>query len=134
MPASKLIPVNGNIACEPPASTQVEIKVQGGFGRVSQKTQLTGLKVVFGNENLPEMPKVLAPTGSTVYLNGEQVAAHQWSKKVYEHEGVKFILVPESVVLMVAPPGAGGEIKATGLQIPDGLAPAQDGPMIREVP
>ena len=132
MPVPKLIPVNGLIACEPPASTQAAVKVQGGFGRVQQKTQLTALKVVFGNDCLPSQAKILVPTGWVAYVSGEQVAAHQWAKQVYEHEGVKFILVPESVVLMVAPPGEGGEIKTTGSASEP--AGAQPEVLIREVP
>lgn len=126
-----LIPVNEKIACTPPESTQMKVKVAGGFGRVEQKTQLTGLKVVFGNERAPAMPNVLAPTGCTVYVSGEALAAHAWAKQVYEHEGVKFIMVPVSMIVLIAPEGVAPVTVSGGGEPESTEKPAV---MVREVP
>lgn len=132
----KLIPVNGKIACAAPESVGVRVKVQGGFGRVEQKTALTSLKVVAGNERIWSAPSVWAPTGSTVYVSGEQLAAHAWAKQVYEHEGVKFIMVPESAIVLVDPDGYDSKVSSTGEAYSEEAAPAmaKDVPWIKEVP
>ena len=124
-----LIPVNEKIACVPPESTQIKVKVQGGFGRVEQKTQLTGLRVLFGNE-LARGPRVWAPTGCTVYVSGESLAAHQWAKQIYEHMGQKFIMVPEAMVVLVDPSGGSTVVSTTAVDTP--VEPTL--PMIKEIP
>ena len=108
---AKLIPVNGLVGCVPPDTVQVKVKVQGGFGRVEQKTQLTGLKVIFGNESDPTaIAGICVSTGSVIYLSGEDLSNFQWAKQVYTHEGIRFIMVPCNKIVLIDPDGNDGVV------------------------
>lgn len=93
---------NKKVPVEPFTVKGVEVKVSSGFGTVSQKTDLTALKVVFPNEasGKPDLEHLALYPGDTVYVRGE-MSAHQWAKEVFELHGKKFILMPEEFVLMV---------------------------------
>lgn len=94
--------VNKKVAVEPFPVKGVEVKVSSGFGTVSQKTDLTGLKVIFPNEaaDRPDLDRLVLNPGNTVYVRGE-ASAHQWAKEVFELHGKKFIMLPEEFILLV---------------------------------
>jgi hypothetical protein len=83
---------NRRLACELFPSRVVEKKVKSSFATAEQKSALTGLKVIFGNENYW--------VGQTVYVEAESFAS-SWGKRVYTLDGKDFILVPEEAILMV---------------------------------
>ena len=85
------------IATEPFEQKSVEKRaiVKIGNAQLSgivQKTSLTALKVIFGNDQIQ--------SGSTVYILGDRYLA-PWGQKEYDLDDKKFILVPESEVLLV---------------------------------
>lgn len=94
--------VNKKVAVEPFQVKGVEVKVSSGFGTVSQKTELTPLKVIFPNEatDRPDSDKLVLYPGNTVYVRGE-ASAHQWAKEVFELNGKKFIMLPEDMIVLV---------------------------------
>jgi hypothetical protein len=101
----KVTATNRFIACKPFISLAVEKEVKGNVAFAKQKNALMETEVVltslglFGNE-LTEYK-----IGDKIYLDGEEVKGHAWSRKVYaigpepvsgqKDERVHFILVPE---------------------------------------
>jgi hypothetical protein len=79
--------LNGKVALEPFASTEIQTKNYGGFAVVAQKVQLIPLKVVFGNDEIQE--------GQTVYVHGD-ATKHPFANQIHELDGKKYILVPIS--------------------------------------
>jgi len=84
---------NNHTACAPFESTSMKQTIKRGMATIEQKTNLAKTITVFASEKFP------AP-GVAVYLRGESIA-HEWAKQVYDlGDGVKFILVPDSFILM----------------------------------
>lgn len=82
---------NNTIACSPFPTNSIELQKRNGVTLMKEKTELTGLTVIFGNAHFEE--------GWTVYVKGDG-KGHQWSKEVYEIDGKKFILIPCSMILL----------------------------------
>lgn len=87
--------MNNFVGVEPFKTNTVEKKTTNAFAVAQQKVDLTPLKVVHGTENIP--------TGATVYVRGD-LCAEPDGKKVYEIDGVKFILIPVTEVKVVRKP------------------------------
>lgn len=87
---------NKQVACAPFESVAVEIEKKNNFAFAKQKSALVETKVLYGYTS-----KDLALTsGTKVFIDGEIVKVHPWSKKVYTLNGVSFILVPEQYILV----------------------------------
>ena len=87
---------NNRVAVKPFVTLQPETKGKT-FVTVKQKTSLYSSEVVFGNEDYDK--------GWTVYVRGDSNQT-QWAKDKWEHEGVEFILIPASDILLVTKPEA----------------------------
>lgn len=83
---------NKHIAVEPFPSQSLEKEIKGGVLVLKQKGSLQQLRVIFGNEDYA--------IGQAVYLRSERYTA-TWAKEVFEVEGVRFIVIPETEVLLV---------------------------------
>lgn len=90
----RLVGFNNHIACTPFASKGTETKTMGGMVVISQKAELSSLKVIWGDSE----GKV--SKGSTVYVNGTDFK-QSYGTKVFNLNGQEFILVPLSAVLLV---------------------------------
>ena len=84
---------NKLIACEPIKSNTIEAEVKKGFATTKNKIELVKLKVLFGTDEGPN-------PGDSIYIMGDQVA-HKWATTVFALDGVSFILVPLSAILLV---------------------------------
>jgi hypothetical protein len=82
---------NNRVACEPIKFTAAEL-VGTSFKVSKQKIEMLKVRVVWGNERY-------APN-SFVYVQGT-IKTLPWVNEIYELDGLKFILVPESVIQMV---------------------------------
>lgn len=82
---------NGHIGVEPYLTTEVQV-TGTHFKTISQKHNLTPLKVLFGNDKVP--------TGSVVYVMGETCKMPHARNK-YELNGTTFILLPEPLIALV---------------------------------
>jgi hypothetical protein len=77
---------------EPFKTNSLDIRREGGVAKANQRDHLTGLKVVYGNDKFyPD---------DVVYFEGEQCAT-QWAKKVYDLDGVRFVLGPVNLIVVV---------------------------------
>lgn len=83
-----------NVATEPFQDREVKTENRGGFAVVSQKHNLTPLKVLFGNE------EGRIDAGDVVWVSSEMMKAH-WAMKEFTVKNYKFILVPEDAVQLV---------------------------------
>ena len=90
----KIVGFNNNIACSPFASKGTEIKNVGGMAVITQKAELSSLKVIWGDSE----GKILQ--GTTVYVPGTDFKL-AYGSKIYSLNGQEFILVPIGNVLMV---------------------------------
>jgi hypothetical protein len=88
---------NKNVACKPvDGSRNLGQKTkQGGIMVPDQITGLVETEVVFGNATYPAGCKVYLPPNA-----GFQA----WGQRVFTVENQKFILVPESEILLMKPP------------------------------
>ena len=86
---------NNEIAVEPFVNTALEGKNLGGFAVIAQRVELYPVKVVFGNERIPD--------GSTVWVIGD-ATKHPFAKNIFEIKGKKFIMLPESFIKLVENP------------------------------
>jgi len=98
---------NKCVACEPfPEDAQGVKRVQVGKGLVGmeQKTTLTGLKVVFGDDECTLVE------GDTAFVLGESVK-DLWAARVMTLPGSdrRFILVPLSSIQAIGRPDLGSE-------------------------
>jgi hypothetical protein len=84
--------VNKFVACSPFPKMYVEKVISSGMARVDKKVNLQELKVVFSSESLISGQKVL--------VRGDTVTQH-WAKEIFSLEGLEFILVPESAIMVV---------------------------------
>ena len=87
--------LNGKVACEPFVTNSVEKEIRNGIAIPKQRGTVTQLRVVMTS---PGKETVFA-VGDRIYLRAEQFHLN-WAKEVFEVNGVKFILVPESEVLL----------------------------------
>jgi hypothetical protein len=85
---------NKRVALEPFPDTAAAPKIVNGVLQVKMNG-LTGLKVVFGNENFPE--------GSICYIRSDRNRTSTWGKAEasFDVDGKKFILVPEDEIILV---------------------------------
>ena len=84
---------NDFIAVEPFKTDAVEkAGVKTGFATVKQKTELTPLRVIFGNKDIEE--------GDVVYVRGD-FCVEPDAKKVFEVGGQKVIFLPLREVKLV---------------------------------
>lgn len=83
---------NRRVACSPFQAKSVEVKIKNAFATVSQKTELTQMEVVFGNERYRP--------GTFVYVKGD-VLTLPWTREVFELAGKKFVMVPEDLIQLV---------------------------------
>lgn len=84
---------NKVLAVEPPENKGAERKVVDGVAQFTHRNSLTRLTVVFGNETIP--------SGSVVYVNTLAMTNQAWSTSVFEVDGKKIVLMPETNVLLV---------------------------------
>jgi len=89
-----MITTNRLIGCSPFATKAVKAEVKNGLALVQQKTTLTPLTVLFADD------LATVKVGETIYVRGDTVAL-QWAKHEYEIDGVKFVLVPISDILLI---------------------------------
>lgn len=80
------------IAVEPFKNTSAEKKQIGAIVTFAQKVELAPLRVVFGNEKVG--------TGALVHVPAN-LYTQKWAQQVFELEGRKFILLPESEIVLV---------------------------------
>jgi len=73
----------------------VEKETRGGVIVPKQKGTMTRLKVLLPGGSEEEM----YDPGQYVYVKSEQFMAH-WAKEVFDLQGLKFILIPETEVLL----------------------------------
>jgi hypothetical protein len=92
-----MITLNKLIACKPFKEVAIKTKIEKGFGGIEQKQSLISTEVLlsfFGDHNLVFTP------GDTVWLYGDALSHHVWSRKVYNVDNLEFILIPfESIVM-----------------------------------
>lgn len=86
--------INSQVGTEPFPSNGIESNIVSGFATIKQKEGLTPLKVLFGNKDNS------IPEGATVFVKSEDFKAH-WAMRVHKMEETKFILVPETQILVV---------------------------------
>jgi hypothetical protein len=89
----KVIALNNAVAVEPFPTSTIQTTVKGGLLSVIQKSELTRLKVIYGNGKEIQ-------AGSFVYVSGEYCNS-EWSRKVYTVSEQKFIMCPVTVVVLV---------------------------------
>ena len=91
----KYVSVNGRVACQPFENVGVGKQVygQGTFVTGKYKNNLLETSVVFGSDKFA--------VGTVVFVDSARLAAHEWTRAVYEVGGQKFILVPENEILLV---------------------------------
>jgi hypothetical protein len=85
-------PAAVTICVEPFKLNSIDIRQEGGVAKVNQKERLTGLKVVYGNDKFQP--------GDVVYFEGEQCVT-QWAKKIYDLDGVRFVVAPVNLIVVV---------------------------------
>lgn len=103
-------PKAGTIACQPFERNSLEVRREGGVAIPTQRDRLTGLSVIYGNDDFHP--------GDIVFFEGDQCAS-LWAKKVYSLEEpasgytidgyttdatprvVKFVLAPVNLVMLV---------------------------------
>jgi hypothetical protein len=85
----------GMIGIVRPEFVRMEIEVQGGIARVSQRIELTEAKLVLGYD----IGDVQLNPGDTVILRGD-AGLQQWAKTEYRLPGANpFVLCPETQIL-----------------------------------
>ena len=129
---------NKQIACEPFDSQAIHAEVKSGFAVIAEKHKLKGLKVLVGNADSSVYYQVNADNrainaGDTIYLYAEAYKLG-WAKKVYEIDGMSFILVPEDTIVLVdkpayVPPYASIH-NTSGYIVPTIMNPPNLGPII----
>lgn len=87
----KLVGRNKRIACEPLPSTAIKVSVKSGLALVANKSEMFGLRVIFGNEEYSPEDKV--------YIKADCIN-HPWSKEVFELDSQIFIMVPTDFVML----------------------------------
>jgi hypothetical protein len=87
-----IIAYNKQIGCEPVENRGSEVEVRHGVSVAKHRSELTALKVVFGNESIR--------VGSTVYVPSMSKNL-PWFSQVHKIGSQAFILVPETSVLLV---------------------------------
>jgi hypothetical protein len=91
----------GCIPCAPFPTNSVEVEETKGFARAKQKSRLTELNVVlvaqFVIPNSNETTWLLP--GNSIVVRSETNHS-QWAKEVFTMDGVEFILVPATSVVM----------------------------------
>lgn len=89
---------NRHIAVTPPEAPKVqEAKIVGGLKTVPGQNNLIELEVVFGTTN--DSP-VRVSDGDVVVVRGD-IHQQDFSKKVLELDGKKFVLLPDHFVQLV---------------------------------
>jgi len=89
--------VNGQIAVEPfQATTTLKTVKRGGLRVLDQTISLIKTKAVFDYKD----SDLEVCRGGSIYLKGN-VGFQAWAKQVYEYEGIKFVLVPKTEIVMV---------------------------------
>ena len=89
---------NGQIGCVPFSTKGIETKSVGGLAIISQKTELTKLRVIYGDSE----KTIIA--GDCVFLNSSDFNT-KFGTNVYSIDGQEFILVPLAQVRMVSKEG-----------------------------
>ena len=87
---------NNFIGCVPFAAKGIETKNVGGLAVITQKSDLSCLRVLYGDAE----GKIL--TGSYVCVKGSEFKSN-WANQIYTANGISFILVPLGAVLLVSP-------------------------------
>lgn len=87
-----MLACNKHIACTPFESKALDLQVKSAFAVAKQKVTLTALTVVFGDDDLGFNP------GDKAWVKGD--AYKTYGKDEYEVDGVVFVLVPLSAVLV----------------------------------
>lgn len=85
--------MNKVVACTAFPKQHIEKTIKGGIAMIDKKVNLQELTVVFASDS------GFTP-GQKVFVRGDAVS-QQWSKEVFTVDGKEFILVPESVVMVV---------------------------------
>lgn len=88
------------VACEPFEHKHIENKVKNGLAFSEQRNSLTKLRVVADSEMQLKDFSILVKKGAWVYVPGESFKT-DWAKKEYSLSGQKFVLVPNSAVILV---------------------------------
>lgn len=84
--------MNDCVAVEPFPKTDAPVQVaKSGFVRDIRRGSLVGLKVIHGNNDFP--------VGAILYTKSEN-AIQPWAKDVLELNGVSFIMIPKTAVLL----------------------------------
>lgn len=85
-----LYTTNKKIAITPFEKHEVKSVRMHGLALMDHMVRLEKATVVFPSHDMP--------AGLTVYMHGESVK-HKWATEVFEHDGKKFILAPQELVV-----------------------------------
>jgi len=85
--------MNKVVACTVFPKQNIEKTIKGGIAMIDKKVNLQELTVVLDSDS------GFRP-GQKVYVRGDQVVQN-WVKEVFTVDGKEFILVPESVIMVV---------------------------------
>lgn len=92
------VTVNKKLAVAPFEVRDVKTKRVGGVALMEHLVQLEKTVVVFPNA-------MGIPPGTEIFVSGDSVK-HKWASEVFEHEGQKFVIMPEDLVVAFTAPSA----------------------------
>ena len=89
-----MISKKGYFAIKQPEFKKIEANIVGGVARISQRDDVILYQMVMDGEYSGTMYK----KGDSLMLTGE-AGLKPWAKKIYNLDGMEFVLVPETEVL-----------------------------------
>lgn len=93
VPVPRFTVPNKKIAIEPFPAGQAKAEVRGGVLAPINQAALTPLRVIFGSD--------IVDAESVVYVRSNLPFTTSYGKEIFEAEGKKFILVPETDVVLI---------------------------------
>jgi len=89
------------VAIKPVEYTKVESKVEGGFARIAQKTDVISVPLVMGFMwSHGQSATKCIPSQCEVVLRGDS-HLQPWKQKVHELEGERFVLCPAEQIVAI---------------------------------
>ena len=90
--------VSGKVACEVKVTQAIQTKKIGQMMVVDNKNTLVELKVLLPTNT---GSKLELQAGDSIYTFSSHLSTASWAKEVFEVDGLKFVLVPEDLVMLV---------------------------------